>query len=243
MPKEPSATQPDLVQVPCYRYRHDAWSAIDDWVTPEVTLTLHWPDREPRTLLAYPTELDRLAVGHACLEFCEPGQVAVLEREEQQNFYLVPTPADPDPFEPEPAGPFSLSPEEILRAMQTFIGSEGRWNMTGCFHRAGVYDPAIRVFPKLLEDIGRHNCIDRTAAWALASETRPADRILFVSARVTASLLKKIIRTGFRMVVSRSATTTASLAMVKEHKITLVGFSRENRFTVFHDPNGFVRKE
>ena len=235
--------QPGLVQVPCCQYRHNAWNTLEDWVTPEVTLTLHWPGREPRSLLAYPAELDRLAVGHASLEFCEPGQIPVLEREEEGNFFLTPVPADPDLFRPEPTARFTLSPEDILTAMQEFIGSEGRWNMTGCFHRAAVHDPAATGFEKRVEDIGRHNCIDRTAAWALATGTRPADRILFVSARVTASLLQKIIRAGFQMVISRSATTTASIALAEEHGVTLIGFSRENRFTVFHDPNGYIRKE
>jgi FdhD protein len=232
-----------LVQAPCFQYRHNEWNALEDWVTPEIPITLHWPGRDPRPLWAYPAELDRLAVGHGCLEFCKQGEIATLDREEDRNFFLVPAPADPYPFQPEPLAPFTLPPGEILGAMQTFIGSKGRWNMTGCFHRAGIYAPGTGRFDGVVEDIGRHNCIDRTAARALAMQIRPADRALFVSARVTASLLEKIIRAGFRMVVSRSATTTASLTMVENHGITLIGFSRENRFTVFHDPNGFVGRE
>jgi len=239
----PFETSSGLVRIPCRQYRHTAWKDLEDWVTPETSLEVHWPGIPPRSLWAYPFELDRLAVGHACLELCIPGQIPTLNREEDRNFFLSPAEADKDIFHPEALTPFTLSASTILKAMQAFIESAGRWDMTGCFHRAGVYDPGRGEFQNLVEDIGRHNCIDRVAAWALASQTRPADRVLFVSARVTASLLKKIIRAGFRMVISRSATTTASLALANEHAVTLVGFSRENRFTVFHDPDHIISRE
>ena len=33
-----------------------------------------------------------------------------------------------------------MTADGVVRAMTSFIGKEGLWSGTGCFHRAGVYD-------------------------------------------------------------------------------------------------------
>jgi len=120
--------------------------------------------------------------------------------------------------------------------MAAFISSPGRWEGTGCFHRAALFDPGSRTFARRAEDIGRHNCLDRLAGYAAREDDSLARYALFVSARMTASLAAKAARAGFRMIVSRSAVTTAAIDAAQDAGVTLAGFARENRFTVFADP-------
>ncbi len=148
--------------------------------------------------------------------------------------------ASPPASAPQP--PMPMRAAVLLDAMRAFMGEEGLWDGTGCFHRAGVYDPVQGRLLRRAEDIGRHNCIDRLAGWAAREGVDLAPRLLLVSARVTASLFAKARRAGFSFIVSRSAVTTASVDMATEQGVTLVGFARdrEERFTVFADAGGRV---
>jgi FdhD protein len=83
--------------------------------------------------------------------------------------------------------------------------------------------------------------VDRLAGWAVQEDVSPNAMVLLCSSRVTGSLMRKINRLGLPVVVSRSATTIAAIEQAKEHGTTLIGFSRETRFTVFCDPHAHIR--
>ena len=116
------------------------------------------------------------------------------------------------------------------------------WDGTGCFHRAALYDTSAGEFVARAEDIGRHNCLDRLAGAGIRQSLCLPELVLFLSCRVTASMMHKALRAGIRLVVSRSAVTGAALAAAQEAGAALVGFARdaEERFTVFTDPSGRV---
>lgn len=231
------------------RFKNGAFSPFDDIVTVETAVAVTYemmdrPSHEPlgtRTLWAWPQDLAPLALGHVLLDqlpddLCLHRKATVEETGERAFHVRVGglLPGSP------PAPPAGLSGAEVLEAMRAFIGAQGQWNDTGCFHRAGVYDPAAHAFLHRAEDIGRHNCLDRLAGWSLLGGTPLSDKVLLISARMTASLCAKALRAGFRFIVSRSAVTTASVDMCLRHDATLVGFARtdENRFSVFTDAPG-----
>ncbi len=230
-----------LRQVACRQFKGGAWRDLTDVVTPEVRLTLVLDGAEKR-LWAHPTNLEALALGHALLDLCPPGRLPVLDRVEGDHFHLHTEPGT-HPGASRSRGPLSggpLAASAILERMEEFVAGAGNWEATGCFHRAGILDPAAGTFLKVVEDIGRHNCMDRLAGWMLAAGVAPGGLALFASCRFTASLLAKVARAGFGLAVSRSALTTAALDLAVEQGLTLAGFAREGRFTVFHDPTGRI---
>lgn len=253
MPGDPlSGSRPDgLRTTQCRQFKLGVFRAFSDVIAPEIALELHWPGRSPRKLLAFPENIQDLVVGHALLECCEPGQSARLDRVDRvessqtggavtDRYFLTPQPA-PVPTAFAPATPTRIAPKRILDAMAAFIAATGRWDHTGCFHRAAFHNLAALAnedtiaFDYCVEDIGRHNCIDRLTGYCCAQGLDPAALALFVSARVTGSLADKIVRAGFRCVVSRSAVTTAGVSIADAAGLTLVGFARADRFTVFTD--------
>ena len=230
-----------LREVACRQFKGGAWRDLTDVVTPEVRLTLVLDGAETR-LWAHPTDLEHLALGHALLDLCPAGRIPVLDRAEGDRFILhtVPgvAPGASRSRGPLPGGP--VAAPDLLARMEEFVAGAGNWEATGCFHRAGVLDPRTGSFLRVVEDIGRHNCMDRLAGWMLAAGVAPAGLALFASCRFTASLLAKVVRAGFCLAVSRSALTTAALDLAAEQALTLAGFAREGRFTVFHDPAGRI---
>ncbi|MEG6506062.1 formate dehydrogenase accessory sulfurtransferase FdhD [Nitratidesulfovibrio sp. 1201_IL3209] len=221
-------------------------------------------------LWAWPHGLADLALGHVLLDRVHPavtgqepgawgirhagtvtgiGTDASVDASEGGTLaFRVALRASPPASAPQPSAttasqpPVPMRAAVLLDAMRAFMGEEGLWDGTGCFHRAGVYDPVQGRLLRRAEDIGRHNCIDRLAGWAAREGVDLAPRLLLVSARVTASLFAKARRAGFSFIVSRSAVTTASVDMATEQGVTLVGFARdrEERFTVFADAGGRV---
>ncbi|EGJ50130.1 formate dehydrogenase accessory sulfurtransferase FdhD [Desulfocurvibacter africanus] len=234
----------NLVQVACRQFKDGAWRDFEDVVSREEIMAVAVAGQQPRFLWAYPHDLETLALGHVRLEVCGALQEPVLTTRQGNNFYLDLRMVQPDlsAQDQQRADPFpgQLSARDVLTAMEELFRIEGLWQDTGCFHRAALYDPVAREFPFMAQDIGRHNCLDRCAGWLLREGRDPASLALFVSARVTASLCLKIRKLGVPMVVSKSAVTTASLDMAAKSGLTLVGFAREGRFTVFADPKGRI---
>ncbi len=237
---------PDRTELDLDRYRHGAWQRIRDTVTEEISLTVAATDaatgREASAvLLAWPRDLETLAAGHALLELF-PAEGAALRRVAvsvgNDRVYVVTV--DGLPSFPPPAPPGELFAATLLAAMRAFIDAEGMWEETGCFHRAGVFDPQTRQLLVRAEDIGRHNCLDRLAGWSAVNTIPLDDKVLLTSARITGSMAAKALRAGFRILVGRSAVTTAAIAAANQARATLIGFARPNegRFTVFADAPG-----
>lgn len=221
------------------RYEKGAYAPFDDVVAQEEPVVLHWKNTAPVHLWASPRKLDDLALGHTLLEICESGVRPGITKEDETNgvhsFYL-------DGGLAESVVPLDstirLTPDVVLAVMDSCVSEEGLWGKTGAYHRACAYNPEDRSISCHAEDIGRHNCVDRLAGQALKKGMHYNDHVLFISARATASLVRKAKLCGFRVMISKSAVTTAGLAAAKEHNMTLAGFTRGNRYTVYHDPHG-----
>lgn len=233
------------------QWRDGAWRPLADVVSHEVPVAVAWDGGTCR-LWAWPQDLDELALGHVLLDRLHdgppdapsPGGVRRGRATSEDGVWRVrlETPAV-SPSSGAGSGPGALSAPELLETMRMFMGAEGLWDGTGCFHRAGVFSVASGEVVRRAEDIGRHNCIDRLAGWAASTGVDLSALVLLVSARVTASLFAKARRAGFSWVVSRSAVTTASVDMAQAQGVTLVGFARdrEERFTVFADAAGRIK--
>ena len=224
---------------------------IDEVAAREVSLRILHADGEAR-LWAWPHECAELAAGHVlldCLHDAAPdcpsprGLPPVEVREEDGAWHVTLPPWTVTP--PTGAKIFAAPrPADLLAHMAEFIQAPGFWDDTGCYHRAALVHAATGRFARVAEDIGRHNCLDRLAGHIALSggcaRTDPAEHILFVTARITASLYCKARRLGADCIVSRAAITSASLEMARKQGVTLIGFCRpeEERLTVFSDPPG-----
>lgn len=231
MPKQDVHCNCDPQPITVNQYKDGQWAVVSDVVSVEVPITLNYNGNQ-HTLWAWPNNLSDLVAGHVLLDLGGGSRSTVVEQISEHEFTVTVADSIENNLD---AG--KLHGAEILEAMTGFMGKEGQWHGTGCFHRACVFDTATKQVLHRTEDIGRHNCVDRLAGWASRNKTPLSGLVMMISARVTASLCAKAIRAGFTFIISRSAVTGASVAMAKEHGVTLVGFARDNerRFSVFND--------
>ena len=130
----------------------------------------------------------------------------------------------------------SLSAVEIdtlLRITQELFETPGDlFQSTGCAHSCAlVTDGAVQCY---MEDIGRHNALDKVIGYALKNGIPMANSIVFTSGRISQDYLQKVIKAGFRIVVSRAAVTASAVALARQENITMLGFIRRNGGNIYH---------
>lgn len=105
------------------------------------------------------------------------------------------------------------------------------------FHKTGgVHSAALGDSQGMLvmhEDIGRHNAVDKVMGHLFLNRLDPADKCLLLSGRISSEILIKAAHNGIPVIVSRSAPTYLAVELADEFNITLVGFARGERLTVY----------
>ena len=137
-------------------------------------------------------------------------------------------------YPPQPEGTLEAVEIQLLFSIleSMFENPGDLFQSTGCAHSCAlVTDGQLRC---AMEDIGRHNALDKVIGYALKHGIPIGQSIVFTSGRISEDYLQKVIKAGFRIVVSRSAVTAGAVALARRENITLLGFMRKNAGNVYH---------
>lgn len=122
-------------------------------------------------------------------------------------------------------------PSDILRAMEGLGKGAGMYRSTGGIHSSAAADGETILLHA--EDIGRHNTIDRIAGEALLKGIDLTGKILVTSGRVSSEMAAKGASLGVSLMASRTSPTDMAIRIAEEAGITLIGYVRGGRFTVY----------
>lgn len=109
------------------------------------------------------------------------------------------------------------------------------FKLTGGTHAAALFDIEGKLI-LLREDIGRHNALDKIAGYIIRKKIDCRDKIIFLSGRTSYEMILKVIRLGAPVVASISGTTSLAVDLSKEFNLTLIGFLRGEKMTVYSHP-------
>ncbi len=111
------------------------------------------------------------------------------------------------------------------------------FEVTGGVHAAGLFTLDGTMLC-LREDIGRHNAVDKVVGWALREGLLPLrDTVLQVSGRASFELVQKASLAGIPILAAVSAPSSFAVDHAQEVGLTLAGFSRGDRVTVYTHPH------
>lgn len=106
---------------------------------------------------------------------------------------------------------------------------------TGGTHAAALFSDAGEIV-SFAEDIGRHNALDKAIGACLLEERPTAGLGVALSGRVSFELVAKAARAGLELIAAVSAPTSLAVDAAEKCNITLCGFVRGDRMTVYCHP-------
>lgn len=127
------------------------------------------------------------------------------------------------------AGGRALSAADIWQGMRALAARQPLNAATGSVHAAALLsaDGTLTV----REDVGRHNAIDKAAGAMLRAGLRA--EALLVTSRASYEVVHKAAEVGCPLVAAISAPTALALQLAREAGVTLVGWTREPRLTLY----------
>ena len=81
-----------------------------------------------------------------------------------------------------------------------------------------------------MEDIGRHNAVDKIAGWMFLNQVTPHDKVFYTTGRLTTEMVIKTVQMRIPVLVSRSGFTAAAVNLAREAGLTLIGRAKGKRF-------------
>jgi FdhD protein len=127
-----------------------------------------------------------------------------------------------------------LDPDQIGHWMGRLIEAQELYRTTRGVHSSALTDGGQTWVQ--VEDIGRHNTLDKIAGRMLLEHLDLPRRILLTTGRISSEMLQKSVRLETPVIISRTSPNTLSIQTAAEAGVTLIGYARRDQFQIYTHP-------
>ena len=92
-----------------------------------------------------------------------------------------------------------------------------------------------------MEDVGRHNAVDKISGYMFQHGVDGADKILYTTGRLTSEMVIKTAQMGIPVLASRSGFTAWGVEIARQVGLTLIGRMRGQRFICLSGEERLIR--
>jgi formate dehydrogenase accessory protein FdhD len=127
----------------------------------------------------------------------------------------------------------------VRAALDALVSQQKLNAAAGAVHAAGwaALDGRIEL---VREDVGRHNALDKLIGALLRRETDATDGFVVVTSRASFEMVQKTTVLGATLLAAVSGPTGLAIRVAQQAGLTLVGFARGVRHTVYTHPRRLV---
>jgi FdhD protein len=136
----------------------------------------------------------------------------------------------------EPLGEgISLDLPTLFSGMRHINDLAPLWRVTGGTHAGIILDERGNV-QAAIEDIGRHNAVDKAVGRALLDGVDMDRCFMVITGRLAAGMVAKVYRAGITVLASNTAPFSTGICLARQVNMTLAGFVRPPRATIYSCP-------
>jgi len=242
-------------ELPCIKYEDEAFAPALHPVVDEVPVSVIVNGRTAATMMTSPTMLRELAVGFLLTEglirslteiealAVRETSVEVITKNPQKLLFSKKsvlsgcggTTSFLDTRRlPTIRSDLVVAPETIIASVKDLLSSPLH-RLTGGIHGVGLVrgDGGVVSF---VEDIGRHNALDRVIGYAALNEVETSSCFAVSTGRISSEMARKCLRAQIPLIVSRGATTSLAVELAEKGGVSIVGFVRAGRMNIYSHP-------
>jgi FdhD protein len=235
------------------QYKSGRFESVSGGIIVERPVSLHVNGRLWLTFMCTPIDVEALAVGFLFTE-------GVLEKKEElqdvslhPKGHMVEVWLNKDAQKPEnwrftsgcaggvvsadknikkvPLVESRLAVDEIVKITAALLEHQGLYESVGGVHTSTLFNGPEQLI--VCEDIGRHNTMDKLAGKMFLDQINGENLVIATSGRVSSEMLQKAASMGVSVVISRTSPTSLSIQLAEEYQITLVGYARGKKFSIY----------
>jgi FdhD protein len=131
---------------------------------------------------------------------------------------------------------FTFESPALTKMYEVMHTQQNAFIKTGGSHAAAIFGQDQELLA-ISEDVGRHNAVDKSVGTLIEKGDLQKGKFLLVSGRISYEIVIKCFKARIPILAAVSAPSSLAVDFAKEFGITLLGFCREDRCTVFSHPN------
>ena len=127
-----------------------------------------------------------------------------------------------------------LDPDAVIRTSWLYALSKKINTTPSLYLEAGAIHGCVlceRDRPLIyMEDVGRHNAIDKIAGYMHLNRIAPDGKLFYTTGRLTSEMVIKTVQMRIPILISRSGFTAWGVALARRAGLTLIGRAKGKRF-------------